>query len=102
MTVKIQYGIPKGTIEHPIYHDQSYNPLVRSGDPSVILMDKNGVCPFLKKGQCSIYAHRPQVCRDYGNIPELPCQYLYPEEAKAKQDERIKRSTKGLVCQNKI
>jgi hypothetical protein len=27
--------------------------------------DKNGVCPMLIDGRCSIYAHRPQTCRAY-------------------------------------
>lgn len=25
----------------------------------------DGVCPMLERGQCSIYAHRPQTCLDY-------------------------------------
>jgi uncharacterized protein len=25
----------------------------------------NGACPMLRAGKCSIYAHRPQTCRDY-------------------------------------
>ena len=27
--------------------------------------DENGHCPMLQKGKCTIYAHRPQTCRDY-------------------------------------
>ena len=26
---------------------------------------QDGLCPMLTAGQCSIYAHRPQTCRDY-------------------------------------
>jgi uncharacterized protein len=26
---------------------------------------EDGVCPMLERGQCSIYAHRPQTCLDY-------------------------------------
>jgi len=25
----------------------------------------DGTCPMLNAGQCSIYSHRPQTCRDY-------------------------------------
>ena len=27
--------------------------------------DAHGHCPMLKLGKCTIYAHRPQTCRDY-------------------------------------
>lgn len=27
--------------------------------------DKNGLCPMMKDGKCSIYEHRPKTCRDY-------------------------------------
>lgn len=27
--------------------------------------DKNGLCPLLANGKCSIYEHRPQTCRNY-------------------------------------
>ena len=27
--------------------------------------DEHGHCPMLKHGKCTIYAHRPQTCRDY-------------------------------------
>lgn len=26
---------------------------------------ENGHCPMLSEGKCTIYAHRPQTCRDY-------------------------------------
>lgn len=26
---------------------------------------EDGKCPMLKSGKCSVYAHRPQTCRDY-------------------------------------
>ncbi len=31
----------------------------------VLGYDKQGRCPLLKNGQCSIYAHRPRTCRTY-------------------------------------
>ena len=30
-----------------------------------IKLNKNGSCPFLKNGLCSIYTIRPQICRAY-------------------------------------
>ena len=41
------------------------------------------VCPAFdeEKKNCSIYPFRPTVCRKYALIKELPCLYLYPEEA---------------------
>ena len=39
-------------------------------------IDKNK-CPFLRKDfKCNIYENRPVVCRKFGEIPELPCEYL--------------------------
>lgn len=32
----------------------------------------NTVCPFLKKGVCSIYEHRPTPCRTHFNISDYP------------------------------
>lgn len=43
----------------------------------------NGNCPWLSNGECSVYALRPITCRKYGDVPELPYAYLYPEKAKA-------------------
>lgn len=48
-----------------------------------------GQCPFLIKGKCSVWEVRPQVCKDYGEVPDLPCEYLYPKEALAKAEERL-------------
>lgn len=34
-------------------------------------------CPFLRSDmKCNIYESRPNVCRKFGEIPELPCEYL--------------------------
>lgn len=39
-------------------------------------LDKNK-CPFLRVDRrCNIYENRPNVCRKFGEIPELPCEYL--------------------------
>lgn len=39
-------------------------------------LDKNK-CPFLRADRrCNIYENRPDVCRKFGEIPELPCKFL--------------------------
>lgn len=58
---------------------------------AAVVANPDGVCPYLHERKCSIYAIRPKVCRDYGAVPDLPCEYLYPQRAMQKQLERIKR-----------
>ena len=90
--VRIMAKIPSETIIKPIQHAQSYDQTNRPGDMAVVLHLANGNCPFLGDKGCTIPALKPKVCRDYGVVPNLPCEYLYPKEAEAKQMERIKRS----------
>lgn len=34
-------------------------------------------CPFLRKDyKCNIYDNRPDVCRKFGQIDELPCKFI--------------------------
>ena len=34
-------------------------------------------CPFLRSDyKCNIYENRPDVCRKFGVIPELPCKWI--------------------------
>ena len=34
-------------------------------------------CPFLRADyKCNIYENRPDVCRKFGVIPELPCKWI--------------------------
>lgn len=37
----------------------------RPGERWLMGFREDGSCPFLEQRQCSIYAHRPQTCRDY-------------------------------------
>ena len=47
-----------------------------------VVMMPGGGCPYLRADRrCSIYADRPQTCRDYGLIAGMPCMYLHPEAA---------------------
>lgn len=36
---------------------------------------KKAFCQFLKNGKCSIYDHRPLMCRLYGTVENLRCPY---------------------------
>ena len=38
---------------------------MRPDDPLMLGYLDDGLCPMLKQGRCSIYAQRPQTCRDY-------------------------------------
>ncbi len=40
---------------------------------------KDGICPFLKEDKtCAIYEDRPDICRNYGKIPSMPCAFIKP------------------------
>lgn len=43
--------------------------------------DQDCTCAYLKDGKCSIYEDRPLVCRQYGEVAQMPCKYLYPKKA---------------------
>lgn len=94
--VKSSFGIPKGTTVRPITFVQQYD-VKLNGTQAYMLFIPGGRCPYLKDGKCSIYYLRPKVCRDYGVVEDLPCEYLYPELAKQKQDARIAKTPGGKV-----
>ena len=38
---------------------------------------KENKCPFLRADyKCNIYENRPQICKLFGEIKQLPCKYL--------------------------
>ena len=39
-------------------------------------------CGFLVDGGCAIYEDRPDICRKYGIIKELPCPFLRQDGTK--------------------
>lgn len=55
---------------------------IRMSDGDMVIFTEERNCPYLVSGKCSIYEHRPKICREYGMSPKLPCGYLYPEAAK--------------------
>jgi Fe-S-cluster containining protein len=50
-------------------------------------------CPFLcrQTKRCLVYADRPDVCRMYGEIEEMPCQKLDRHGAELAYDELCRR-----------
>ncbi|MEO5348845.1 MAG: YkgJ family cysteine cluster protein [Magnetococcus sp. YQC-3] len=66
----------------------------------VIIFDKKGNCPLLNyDGSCSAYEDRPDTCKKYGVVPEMPCAYLYPEEAEQSFNKMAHRN--GLLNRNR-
>lgn len=64
----------------------------------VLPTTRDNMCPFLSRfdKRCSIYVERPEICRWYGEIPELPCGKLYPEAAQMSFEEMVPRVAKRL------
>ena len=91
-TVRVIRGLPAGAIVKTMEHVESYDKSIKPGMAGFVIHRKDGTCPYLVEGKCSIYALRPKVCRDYGVVPDLPCEYVYPALAKQKQDERVRKS----------
>lgn len=87
--VEIAVGKPKGALVKEIFHMDSVDSLTPQGSQAVMVHNKNGDCPFLVAGKCSIYSMRPKVCKDYGVAKGLPCQFLFPEEAERLTKNRI-------------
>lgn len=47
---------------------------------NVHLVTVNGFCVFLDEDKkCVIYEDRPEVCREYGLIEDMPCPYVRPD-----------------------
>lgn len=77
------YNIPFEEGELVRYADKIVNPLkftMPLGPGTVAFTDEEPMrnkCPFLRSDcRCNIYDHRPRVCRLFGEIDRLPCQWL--------------------------
>lgn len=57
-----------------------------AGRAMIIIHRDDGTCPYLVDGKCSVYSLRPDTCRKYGVVKEMPCEFLYPERAKQAVD----------------
>ena len=87
-----RYGLPEGAKVEKMKQMISFNPDIKTGDTIYVPMMPDKKCPWLVNNKCSVYMDRPRVCRDYGNIPEMPCQYLYPDLAKKICEETLRKS----------
>lgn len=59
---------------------------------SLVVGPDGETCAFLAGGRCSIYEARPRACRDYGRVPEMPCEVLHPREAARASRRQIGRA----------
>lgn len=77
------YNIPFDSGELDRFKEKICNPVLFTlpMGPAVVPFtdaDPNkNKCPFLRKDyKCNIYENRPNVCRKFGVIPELPCKWI--------------------------
>lgn len=87
--IRKKYGVPKET--------EFIEPI----DSPIVMPVKMGTdrCTYLSaSGSCSVYDLRPRVCKLYGEIPAMPCQYLYPEKAQDKVNSLMKKLSHSLAC----
>lgn len=59
----------------------------------VMGFDDQGACPMLQDGKCTVYAHRPQTCRDYDCRIFAACGIRAGGEEKAAVNEQVARWT---------
>jgi len=58
---------------------------IPTGNVIVVDGEMTDTCVFYKKGKgCSIYEHRPILCKLYGESQNLPCAYLTMKKGKKK------------------
>ena len=76
------YNIPFEQNELVRYADRVVTPWLYTmpvGPATVPVTDRDPMknrCPFLRADcRCNIYDVRPAICRKYGEIPELRCEY---------------------------
>lgn len=60
-------GKPVETILVPLLH--------REGDATMIKPTEKEECPYLRLNRCSIYEHRPLICRVFGTAEGLLCRH---------------------------
>lgn len=77
------YNIPFERFELERYKDKIVNPILFTlpqGPYVVAFTDAdpaNNKCPFLRADyKCNIYENRPEVCRLFGIVPQMPCKWL--------------------------
>jgi Fe-S-cluster containining protein len=79
--IRKKYGVPKGATLTEGQILGGVIPGMPAG-PGMMVSTPEGVCAYLKNGRCSVYDLRPRVCRLYGHVPEMPCEYIDPGGAR--------------------
>jgi Fe-S-cluster containining protein len=69
-----KYGVPPGTLVQRADYGLGK---IKATKPD------GETCTFLGPDGCAVYEDRPPICRAYGETPDLPCMYLYPDKARA-------------------
>lgn len=50
------------------------NRIIKAGGPGIRIWESP--CPALDfVGRCSVYEHRPMICRLWGLVEDMPCHY---------------------------
>ncbi len=76
----------------------------RKGKRYVIPETKDGMCIFMYRDtkECSIYKVRPDVCRKYGLIDDLPCPYQNKDGNEWTEQEKYILSVKLTRMREKV
>jgi hypothetical protein len=94
MRVKAAVGIPPGSRSTKLKSVMTPRSLL-VGEAFVVTKIESDVCPWLSKRGCMLGDLKPQVCKLYGEIEDLPCEFLHPKKALEKHLERLKRNRAG-------
>lgn len=63
---------------------------------SAVMADAHGNCPMLTEGRCSIYAHRPVICRLFGAVPAMRCPHGCKPTLNAAQGHAVMQAVSEL------
>jgi len=77
--------------------------VIQFNEFEIIPFTEDGKCVFLKKdNRCAIYNYRPEVCRKYGTVKELPCPYIdiHGNERKPNQVKRMQNKINKQMDQS--
>jgi hypothetical protein len=62
----------------------------------LIVGAENGTCPFLKDGSCSVYEHRPLICRLWGSTQVLVCPFGCQPERVLSEEEAFRFAREAI------
>ena len=71
--------------------------LIPLSEDEIIPVTKDLKCVFLnKEHECVIYDDRPELCQNYGIVPELQCPYL-KENGNRRSPAKVKRARRLIA-----